>query len=326
MTKIRIKMNFIMFIIFLLLFILITNLIYIKFVLPKKQINIQYQSYKDYISNLTEKLINFAFFGDSHARNDVNPKFIKDSFNFGTSAENYFTTYYKLKKITEKDNVKIDYAIFEIDLQTFSSSMVDKNNLLNDLWLFKDIIPYQETAKLSNASTAQVFLLSHFPFIGKGTDFIAQFKVQNSTPIFRGWAKEDRSILTDKGHAKFVLNNNQFQMTTHERISPVVVDYFKKTLIYAKKNNITIIFIKYPVYKDYDDMVVRNNITKKEYYDYVFKIIKENIKDYYVLDYYDIYIDKPEYFSSADHLNSLGAEIFSKKLSDDLTNIRNKPK
>ena len=69
-------------------------------------------------------------------------------------------------------------------------------------------------------------------------------------------------------------------------------------------------------------MILSNNLTKGEYYRDIFKVINESIKNYYVIDYYEYYINKPEYFSDPDHLNAVGAETFSKRISNELTDIK----
>ena len=39
------------------------------------------------------------------------------------------------------------------------------------------------------------------------------------------------------------------------------------------------------------------------------------------MDYYGAYFDNNSYFVDSDHLNIVGAEIFSKKLNEDLRNL-----
>ena len=130
----------------------------------------------------------------------------------------------------EKDRVKIDYAIFEIDLHTFSSSLLDKNMILNDLWLYGDFVPHSEMSKVINVSKAEFLLLSSFPFIGKGTDFITLAAASNKTEVYLGWVRDDKSMVSEKNHAKLVLDNDGVQLTSHDRIDPMILDYFKKNI------------------------------------------------------------------------------------------------
>ena len=94
--------------------------------------------------------------------------------------------------------------------------------------------------------------------------------------------------------------------------------YFLKTIELAEQNNITVIFVKYPVTRDYNNLILKNNLNREDYYNTIFKDVNSRIPNYIVLDYYDTYFDNPEYFGDADHLNYVGAEAFTNKLYKDL--------
>ena len=100
--KIKFAKRMALFLLILIVLILTINMIYSKFILEKITIYRLDKIYNQYINNLTEKELDFAFLGDSHTMMASNPQYIPNSFNFGLGAENYIITYYKLRHILNK--------------------------------------------------------------------------------------------------------------------------------------------------------------------------------------------------------------------------------
>jgi len=83
------------FMIILIILIIFMNLIYIKLIQNNKLIYRSEIFYYDYINNKDTNEIKIAILGDSHARDGLNPKFIENSYNFGSSGESMtWSTYY----------------------------------------------------------------------------------------------------------------------------------------------------------------------------------------------------------------------------------------
>ena len=102
-----------------------------------------------------------------------------------------------------------------------------------------------------------------------------------------------------------------------ERIDEMDMEYFLKTLELAESRNISIIFIKYPVTKEYNEYMKERNITRDDYYSEIFTRINSTIENYTSLDYHD-YFNDSSLFYDPHHLNINGAKLFSEKLHDDL--------
>ena len=322
------KKDFIKFIFTFLLFILIffslilaINYVYVNFIIMKQQYYRQNLSYEKYIDELpSPQKINYAFFGDSHARNGVNPNIVSGSFNFGTSAENYIETYYKLKKIINLDKVKIDTVFFEVDLITFSSLLTDKTRIFNNLYFFHSYVPFAEVQKIRNASKLEMlkiyFSEVYFPSLGNGEDFVDIFIAPKLTEMYLGWTKEyGNYLLSDTKSVALSTYATQFE--NKERISSISFEYFLKALELAKKNNIKIIFVKYPISKEYDKVITEKRFGRDDYYNTIFNEIDKKLeKNYKILDYYNLFFDHPEYFANPDHLNYRGAEALSIKINE----------
>ena len=112
-----------MFVILLAIIISALDISYIKLISDKKQVVRLENTYLDFLKNTKNKNLEFGFFGDSHPKAAINPAYMNNSYNFAFAGEDYVETYYKLKKITEKDGISLKYAVFEIDPHTFSDKV-----------------------------------------------------------------------------------------------------------------------------------------------------------------------------------------------------------
>jgi len=310
-----------LFLLILIVSILVINTIYTKSIIEKTIVYRQDQSYKQHINSLTDKEIDFAFFGDSHAMDAANPQYIENSFNFAFACENYITIYYKLKKMLD-DDVKINNIVLEIDLHTFSGVLTNEEGsfprLFPRLWLFSDFVSYREIKEIRGDSYISLWLEANFPFIGKGDEFRFIIKKPELVNTSLGWVEQKDNFSEVENKFELATISVLAHFEKEERISDISFEYFIKTFELAEENNINIFFIKYLVSKEYDLAIVENNITKEDYYKTIFNEINKTIENYYVLDYYDIYFNNHEYFSDPDHLNWKGAEVLSQKLYADV--------
>jgi hypothetical protein len=304
----------------LILLIFLINAVYMKYVLEKKIAYKKEAAYNDFISSLDNKTIDFAFFGDSHAEGDINPDYIPVSYNFALGLENYVSIYYKLNKVLEKDNIVIKNAVFEIDMHTFSDAMVSKGRVLDNLPLYSKFVTLSEIRKVRKDDSLLVLLLGiYFPVLGNGEDFKV-LVLKDTTTIIKGFIA-NKGDFTQSDMDFSLENKYNIFFNQHERINPMAMEYFKKTIKLADERGINIIFIKYPIAKEFDEYISKRGIAKEKYYEEIFKEINSSIgEDYSVLDYYSYFNDSSN-FLDPDHLNEKGSEAFSKQVNIDLVGI-----
>jgi len=311
-----IKKGAILIVIFLLIMISL-NYFYIKIIEPRKQINRGEVEWQKYRKKLPNNILDYAFFGDSHAGNGVNPEFIDNSYNFATSAEDYTETYYKIKKII-KEGVVMKNIILEIDLHTFSDRIRTPEELFNELNYYKNFVSYKNISRLREENIAKIFLKSNFLIIGKGEEFMFYLRGKMKlTEIKLGWTtvEGDFSLKTEEAKRKIVIGHFNYPPNLFEERS---FNYFLKILELANENNMKIYFIKYPLSKEYDNKIRKNGISPELFYEELFSRINNVIPDYGLLDYYNVFFDHPEYFRDVHHLNYIGSKIFSEKIQKDL--------
>lgn len=305
--KIKIIKKSILFIIIMSLIIININCLYLKTIENQKQV---YKSQNEY---LKLNNIKYVFFGDSHTRNSINPKFINNTFNFGTGDEDYVETYYKFKKIIEENkNIKITF--FEIDPHTFSDKLRNNNKLFAQTRYWSQYLSLKEIKEFNKKSYSTLYIEKYLPVIGNGKDFL-NILIVKPTPLIKGWTNStktyDRSTLLAQRRYDILFNKNP-------KIDDLSFEYFLKTIKLANDNNISVVLIKYPLSKEFYDEMIRRNYPLTDYYTQIIDNITIN---YTLLDYQKDYFNHPEYFSDPDHLNNIGSMTISESVNEYINNI-----
>lgn len=312
-----------LFILIFICIIFILNSIYINAIGKNKlQIRkkLEWQEHKKTLDNAT---LDYAFWGDSHTTSGLNPEYIKNSFNFGNPGENYVETYFKIKSLIEKDNIKVKSFILELDTHTFSKILLIAGNgsLFNQL-NYKDFMSSKDFASLSEKSRLTILFeeeIKEIEIIGAGTEIINYLIGKQNLKVSKlGWQKNTKDFSENKDSTLTAKKYSRHFEKDPILIEDKIFDYFQKILEIANENQIKIVFIKYPVSNEYDNELKRNNLPRDDYYKELFARIDETTTDYVVLDYYDLFFEHSEYLNDSDHLNYIGSEILSRKVADDL--------
>ena len=98
-SKIKFMKRGVVFIIVFLVILIILNNLYINNIELKKTIyrrKIEWQEHKQKLFNNT---LDYAFFGDSHITDALNPKYINNSFNFGRDGTYHYHLGLKITSI-----------------------------------------------------------------------------------------------------------------------------------------------------------------------------------------------------------------------------------
>lgn len=212
--------------------------------------------------------------------------------------------------------------MLQIDIHVFSDKFRTNKALTIEEGHYNKVIPLIRAKKLKVNSISQ-FLKVKFPIIGNGRELIARSQLLDSDVVSTklGWNNNtEEFILKERGEVASK-RYNYFFSNPSSLLDNMTLRYFLKILDLAKKNHIKIIFIKYPVTKEYDAELIKHNISKEDHYDTLLKEINKVSKDYVLLDYYSDFFDHPEYFGDSDHLNYIGSPILSKKIQEDLREL-----
>lgn len=286
------------------------NYLYLNNVELKKAFWISDSEIERYLS--TNNDLDYIILGTSRTRASMNPRLIPNSINLSMAPQNFILTYYRLKYYLEGRNLKAKKLIVELDLNTLYSGFSDVNQLLkNDS---KKFISFEEKKKLTGASPVRLFLQSNISFLGKAFEFYSFLRMPK-TETYLGWAKE----VTD-----FSINGYDVNVAAKEckndecNIGKQTIEYYKKIINLADKKGIKIVFLKNPISKDLDKAFKKYGVDSSSYYDQVFKEIDSMGICYEVMDYHDLFFDRPDLFTiDGGHVNFKGSEIVSKKFVED---------
>jgi hypothetical protein len=255
----------------------------------------------------------YVFFGDSHIYMGVNPKQIKDSVNMGFLSNTFIEDYFKLKRQLDK-GVRPERLILEIDPHSFSSYNLDTLPLKYDYWYYSSFTQYDEARALTNKSSAELFVASTLPFIGKYDEFIAS----------RTRHEQESGFLICEGNFSASLEQTSAridkQFLGRTQIDPLLLDYYLKFIGLAAENNISITLIMMPLSYPYLDELELRNISREYFYREILGRTELITKDYKILDYHTLFADTG-LFCDPDHLNAAGVAIFSSKLAEDLQTL-----
>ncbi len=310
------------FLVILVTFMLILNFVFVETIAKQRVVYRKEVFFDSYLKKNSNK-VEYAFFGDSHLLNAINPDYIPNSFNLASSGELNLEIYYRFKDYIKK-GIKFDKVFFEIDLHTFSKKPGKFKTQIPEFHC--KIIPYEDIKIIYNASLFSYWMCKYDMFFGYGGDIITRIispKVMNMSNL--GWMgfEDNFSALSDKDKQEIlrIRHTGHFDDSLEIDKNSFEYIYFNKTIELAKQENLTIIFIQYPVTKDYEEYAASHNISKENYYRTLFKLINSSVKDYYVLDYSQIYFNKTYYFADPNHLSIAGSEEFSKKVNEDLKKL-----
>jgi hypothetical protein len=294
----------------LLLFVL--NILYFIWVVPETVLGRSDKQFED-----RDRDSDIIFFGDSHVLSGINPKYIDKSFNFASTGENYFQTYYKLKGILESDIEKPKAIALSIDLHSFSSTRVKD---FGNLWYWRKYIPFREMVQFSEENKAKQWVEAYVPIIGNGAGFLELFLQSNNSSVTLGYKALNEDFEQEENRKKAGEKRAKFHFKDAEDFDKLLVEKFSEIINLAQENNVEVFLIKFPVSKEYLEGADKY-IEVKKYYENVDEILgktKNKGKDIRLLDYQDEFFDNPNYFSDSDHLNHRGAKKLSEIIADEL--------
>jgi len=256
-----------------------------------------------------------AIYGSSRAWVHIDPKILSDSldckvYNFGIDGHNFWLQYLRHLEFL-KHNKKPKTIILSVDVFSLQKG--------TDLYQLDQFLPYMFWNSNIHEYTNSYIGYNKFDYY---IPLIRYYGKTNSLKlilnnIFNGQSRKryrqngfkgmDREWNADLDKAK--KERKSYKINTDS--NSIVL--FEKFINECKANNIGLILVYTPEYIDGQNFVTNRNDIIQIYKDLSMK---------YSIEFYDYSNDSlclnKKYFYNASHLNSSGAEIFSKKLANDL--------
>jgi len=308
-----------LFLICLIIFMLILNAIYFKVFIEKKQLYRTEIEFQEFIRSKGERNISYLFLGSSHTKDGGNPASINDSFNIATGGEGtYVFAYYKLRKIIEKDKIKVGTLVVEIDPHILNDRAYPIPFPTENLWYWSDFFSYKEIKDITALSHPDYLAQSKLYFMNGAKDFNIFLNKEEKSETFRGWNLNENNLSNEKDPKDYA---DQYFKVTFKNINSslnlIGTDYLLRIAKLAKNNNASIVLVKYPLSKEYIERIDESGFDQNNYYKNIFSLLEKNGIGYKFLDYQEIF-QNSDYFADVGHLNAEGAGVFSSLMERDI--------
>ncbi|QCE40115.1 hypothetical protein [Psychroserpens sp. NJDZ02] len=246
---------------------------------------------------------NQLVFGHSHPECAYNDSIIQNFENFAQSAESYFYTYSKLKKIVEVNNqvrtVFLEFTNYEIDddwdkLYTWGDNIISRN--------YPKYAPVIETSDLlmiAKKNMKEVVSAQSTSFMNNA-NFI--FRSKKNFPKTINWGgyyylKRDKtdSLLTVLSSENLL----KFQQT--DKLASTNLTYLLKIIEFCKKSKVQLYLIRSPLHPKYPGLHNESDFIN---------IIDTRLSNVEFLDFKNFPLKNSE-FGDLNHLNHKGAKVYS---------------
>lgn len=246
---------------------------------------------------LNKKYDNLIF-GHSHTECAFNDSLIDNTLNLSNSGENYFYTYFKVKKIVENNKIKNVFVSFTNNYIEYSTDTIE---IWKDRYLDKWYTKYGAYMDREDVS----LLLKNNP---RGLLNVQSITAKKYLTFL---VKNKKSIIEDLTWGAFryserakmdsLLKTKQIKTKiTSFSYSKEGLDYLDKIVKLCKENNVNLYFVRSPVHSSWD-------MNNEPYFQ---KIVQGKYKQVPFLDFYNFPLPNSDY-GDRSHLNYLGAKKFS---------------
>lgn len=239
--------------------------------------------------------------GHSHAENAFNDSLIYGFRNFGNSAESYFYTYYKIKKIVENNKqiktVFIIYTNNQIELNA-------NNRIWSDVDIYHSLPKYStaidcEGYKLLLSKNPKSLLSSGCKALKENLYFILKLNSNSNYINAMEWGRYNAN------HKVYLDNivNSKKKKNTHDNreLSVQSIDYLLKIISLLNSKKINTFLLRSPLQKEYH---IDNEVEFRQ-------VLSDNKLNNIFLDFKDYPLNCNQ-FADLEHLNTSGANEFSR--------------
>lgn len=277
----------------------------------KNELVLRFSKYKQM------KDVNILFMGDSHVERGIDVKQIDNAYSLAYYGENSTMYYYRLKYCIDHHFPKPNYIVLSCDLPTFSQGF---NSYRTNKFFYYSFIPFSELKNfeqnqwdaLYNFVKVKVFPYAEWQYGLNIHNVNRQAKGKN---MFSDLPEVDR-----KKNAKNLIQNEMNCAADKSNLfSPIALSYLSKTLELCKKENIKLIFVKFPLTEELFDQVRLH--VDSNYIDH--RPSEEIISKYKipVLDFEYDFLNKEYLFFDCHHLNDSGKVMFMPKFKVKLDSL-----
>ena len=273
-------------------------------------------SYARKINEIFKKKPLVIFLGDSHAATNIqavklNEKYVK----LANGGDNLRQMLLKLD-FAVRNKPTIKYAVIPIDFHSFSNYRYHDKSFKKDLLYSRNFSLISDLYKVTWFNIGGQLLSYYVPLIS-GDNWERYFLIISKQ------LEESISSQNEKTAATWPkLTQAQRNTIAQKRIEsqlkePIVHDEmvyaFDRLISFCKQNDIKLIGIKYPLSREYRNLLKKYEIDKV---DEVYRSRRNRFM--FINDYHELFNESPQYFNDSDHLSLEGSNKFTSMLICDI--------
>lgn len=261
--------------------------------------------------------------GDSHPMLAINPDSLKGAVNLAGTSEYYFLSRFKLRNALESGISKPRMIILPLDLHSFAAHgnvLLKQHELDDPYWSaqigFPDIIP----SKLPSDYLRWWMGARFFPYAGQYYRLFARLLRRDEYQLnAAGFAQVNSRFddLSMKERKASAIARYKAHFDKYSNYDPLQLAALQEISKLCRKNKIRLFLLSFPLSAEYLKLAHSDARLQR-----IKALHKKIISNEIYLDYSHLFINKPEYFSDPDHLNSAGASLFSARLRREIDSLR----
>ncbi len=239
----------------------------------------------------------YLIMGDSQMQRLSENNFSAKTFNFSSTAEPYYITYNKLKKILNSEHINLELILIGVSTHNFSP-------------IYEKMFDFSSIEGLS-------FLNNHTYYLNLWDDFIP-FSCFIKKDFYQGLIMgplQNKIVKSSKSYPskeviKKSLKMHYFREETNSKIN-IQQKYLQKIVDLCMSNQIKLLFITMPVHEYYKANIPLEYKEELRHVLESFEIVNFNFMNLHTPD---------SLFSDGHHLNINGATHYSRLINDSINN------
>lgn len=247
--------------------------------------------------------------GDSHPMCALDPK-VLNAVNVSQTAEPYIITYYKLKEFLKYN--RIQKLILGFSYQNMSS--YNDRELIDQQWAD---ISFQRTYSLIPYYSIKWIAFDHIAYLKAITRNMLLFPKKRHQTYIGNFKVLERRYDPQQG-SRDAIRMHFFINSTPERISKCSLSYLDSILTLCNQNRIDVLLISTPLNSSYRTHIPAN-------FKNAFQVKADSLRVHQVeiMDYSNFPI-ADSLFADSDHLNFIGAKVFSDTVKVKISSLKGK--
>ncbi len=263
-------------------------------------------------------------FGDSHPMLGINPALLPGGFNFAGTSENYFLNYVRLKSLISQ-NKKPEILVLPAELHSLSAqgkALVLGHELDDVYWSDRISLSFLNEEITDPSFNRWWISASFFPYAGQFYRIFSQFKKSGYRSDSLGFipTEDNFESLTEQEKKTSAENRFQSHFQSYPAIDTFQIRYLRKTMALCKSEGIRLVFVQFPLTKEYRNLCQVNPAVLK-----VDSVLDSKLKGYPILSLRYSFAGSPEIFSDPDHVNTKGAAQVTTRIAQFLDSLRKTP-